>query len=217
MRVAPTESRPATSGCGRFGMNDSFDSQPSHPSPLFVQSSFVARPSTTGAWVQQRHDGNSQPGGTLALGRQSAEISISMASEESLEAQLLPFRVASKESRESRESRQSHDSSTAALDQWMEDLDSEIGHQSACPPPPAVSSHRHKQTKQSAFAHPKHRAVNSLPPPRLTRLGRLELGIEGVVPAPRTARRRLIRWLCLRLFRSGWSYQVCREIAQNMT
>lgn len=237
MRVAPAdELRPATSGCGRFqGMN--MMNELAQASPLFVQSSFVARPSTTGAWAQSRHrrddsyigtvgsvgnvgsghdgthSGESGESGALAQGAlrpSTDDIHAKISKQETQPQQLLqaqpvhgtPVRLASKESKESKESRESGESSrTAAWDpEWIEELDCEVqemGHASApCPdasslPTPAVSSQAHMKPRLEYGAVKHKRGAEkhlgtSLPPPRLARL---EMGMDGIVPAPKTARR----------------------------
>jgi len=201
------------------------------PEPsLFVQSSFVARPSTTGAWTQSMHRRDDSNIGTLgsvgthngengesralapgALRRPStddipAKISKQEAQPQPLQAhRTQPVRLTSKESKESKESRESRESSrTAAWDpEWGEEFDwevQEIGGASApscpdassLPTPAAVSSQAHMKPRLGYGAVKHQRAAEkhlgtSLPPPRLARS---EMGMDGIVPTPRTARRR---------------------------
>lgn len=251
MRVAPSdELRPATSGCGRFqGMNELAE-----PSPLFVQSSFVARPSTTGAWTQSRssnigtlssvgdvgsghggihngENGESGESGALAPGTLrrpiTDDIPAKLSKQEAqpqqpLQAQRLHgtqlVRLTSKESKESKESRESRESSrTAAWDpEWIEELAcevQEIGGASApssLPTPAAVSSQAHVKPRLGYGALKHQRAAEkhlgtSLPPPRLARS---DMGMDGIVPAPRTARRRACQvGISLSVFFNGFFLQ----------
>lgn len=207
MRVAPAELRPATSGCGGFqGVNELAE-----PSPLFVQSSFVARPSTTGAWTQSRHRRDDSNFGTLgsggthngengesgalvpcALRRPSTDDIAAKISKQEARPQAQPPHGAQPVRLTSRES-----SRTAVWDpEWVEELDCEVQEMgrasapscpdaSSLPTPAAVSSQAMKpRLGYGAVKHQKH--GTSLPPPRLARS---EMGMDGIVPAPRTARR----------------------------
>lgn len=207
MRVAPAdELRPATSSCGRsFQGTSSISTQ----SPLFVQSSFVARPSTTGAWSQPRHNVNSM-GETLGQLRQPNGKDTVVPNEETQETQetidtmeTVETKPLSRAEAQSLEVRQANFNSR--VPEWIE-MDDELsqGHVTSAPsapscpqwatPPETESSQTHtkqgrpKQGKQTVKQAERPACSSSLPPARELRLER-RTDFRMASTCPRTARR----------------------------
>ncbi len=211
MRVAPADEsmRPATSSCGKSFQGTS---SASTQSPLFVQSSFVARPSTTGAWSQPRVNSMGetlgqlrQPNGNTLQPNEETQETIETETEETVETKPL----SRSEAPESLEVRQGDNS---RVPEWI-DMDDELsrGHVTVAPapsfpdnpfrpqwanptPPATASSQTHtkqgrpKQGRQTVKQAERPACSSSLPPARELRLERCA-DFRMASTCPRTARR----------------------------